>query len=303
MNNNLVKRFLDYSEIRTKITSVLTFLFVLAYLFAAGIGIRALPTVLFFCGMFLFDLAVTTINNYSDTRKNGQELQFRRPAALAVTISLLLLALAFAVWLVFVTDLAVLLLGGLCFLFGVLYSFGPVPISHGPYGELISGVFYGFFIPVILIYINAPSGWLFSWSLSGRDLAFALDVRNAAGVALLAVTPTCLTANIMLANNICDVDRDVLVGRFTLPYYLKKHSLYLLALLYYLPYLAAIAMVMMRYVSPICLVLLLTIIPVQRNINLFFKKQVKAETFIVSIRNFIIVIVAQAALILIGRFM
>jgi 1,4-dihydroxy-2-naphthoate octaprenyltransferase len=66
------KRLLKYIEIQTKITNVLPFLMTLAYLFASGKHIDPLRTLVFFAGMFLFDLTATTINNYSDTKKNHQ---------------------------------------------------------------------------------------------------------------------------------------------------------------------------------------------------------------------------------------
>ena len=54
-------------------------------------------------------------------------------------------AAAFWVYLALITDAVVLLLGGLCFLCGVFYSFGPVSISRLPLGEVMSGLFYGFY--------------------------------------------------------------------------------------------------------------------------------------------------------------
>jgi 1,4-dihydroxy-2-naphthoate octaprenyltransferase len=94
----------------------------------------------------------------------------------------------------------------------------------------------------------------------------------------------------MLANNICDVEKDILVKRFTLPYYLgKKASVILFAGIYYAAYLAVLIMVISGILSPLCLITLLTLIPVQKNINEFFKLQDKAVTFIVSIKNFVLI--------------
>jgi 1,4-dihydroxy-2-naphthoate octaprenyltransferase len=45
---------------------------------------------------------------------------------------------------------------------------------------------------------------------------------------------------------------------------------------------------------------LVTAIPVQKNINLFTKKQSKEETFIVSIKNFITIISVHTVLIFAG---
>lgn len=299
----VVKRTLSYVEIKTKITSVFPFLMGLAYLHSSGYGIDPLKTAVFFLGMFCFDLTATTINNYYDTKKNHQTLQFARPTAKAIMLSLFAVSVILGLVLVYLTDPVVLFLGALCFFFGIIYSYGPVPISHGPYGEIVSGFFYGLLIPAILIYINVPEGGLFSYSFEGWKLSVLLDIRSCLGLLMLSVLPFCLTANIMLANNICDVEHDVAVNRYTLPYYLGKKALWLFAALYYMAYLSVIAMVAAGFLSPLSLILLISLIPVQKNINLFFKKQIKEETFIVSIKNFLIVIILHTLLIFLGSFL
>ena len=296
----VLKRFLSYVEIKTKITSVFPFLMTLAYLFYTGIPIKPLPTLIFFLGMLCFDLTATTINNYFDTKKNHQTLQFRRYTALSITVVLFFISAALGIYLFYLTDTVVLILGGLCFIFGVLYSFGPLPISHIPLGEFVSGLFYGLMIPVIIVYINTPRGALLSYFLREGKLLIELNVRPAISLLLLSVLPFCLTANIMLANNICDLSHDVKVGRFTLAYYLKEHSLRVFSLLYYLAYASVIVMVVMGFLSPLSLILLITIIQVQKNINVFNNRQIKEETFIISIKNFLLIIVAHTILIFAG---
>lgn len=298
----IIKNFFDYAEIKTKVTSVFPFFMTLGYLWINHRQIRVLPTLLFFFGMFLFDLTATTINNYADTKKSGKALPFARPKALVITFVLFFLSAALGLSLVVITDYFVLLLGAVCFLFGVTYSWGPIPISHGPYGEVVSGFFYGFLIPLILIYINDPS-YLLTFSVSLEKIAFELNTRPLFGLVLLAVLPFCLTANIMLANNTCDVEHDVKVRRFTLPFYLKRYSLYLFAFFYYAAYASVIAMVVFGYLSPLSLLLLVTLIPVQKNINLFWKRQVKEETFIVSVKNFLLIITVHIALIFLSMLL
>jgi len=299
----IVKRFLSYVEIKTKITSIFPFLMTLAFLFYKDNTINFRNTFVFFCGMLLFDLTATTINNYNDTKKNHQKLQFKRNTALAITVFLFLLSTAFGIYLVYLTDFVVFLLGGLCFLFGVIYSYGPVPISHGPYGEIISGLFYGLLIPAILFYINTPIGELFNYTLNSGKISFELDFISAFQIILLSVVPFCLTANIMLANNICDVKNDILVNRYTLPYYLKRKALLLFAIIYYIAFFSVVLMVFLKILSPISLILLFAIIPVQKNINTFFKRQIKEETFIVSIKNFILIILMHTMLIFVSGFL
>lgn len=285
----MIKRFLSYVEIKTKITSTFAFLLTIAFILYQGQKIDWLRTLVFFLSMFLFDLTTTAINNYIDTKTNDQVLRFERRIALAIICILFVVSTLLGLYLAFLTDIVVLLLGGLCFLAGVFYTYGPVPISRQPLGEVMSGLFYGLFIPFLLLYINMPEGTYLTLGLGWESIRLELMVMPLVSVLLLAVTPICTTANIMLANNTCDVEKDVAVRRYTLPYYLGNKALWLFALLYYACYASIVAMTALRILSPFCLVSLLTIIPVQRNINIFWKRQEKATTFITSIKNYIII--------------
>jgi 1,4-dihydroxy-2-naphthoate octaprenyltransferase len=250
--NLVAARFLSYVEIRTKITSIFAFLMTLSFLFYAGQPIALPHTLIFLAGMFLFDLTTTAINNYIDTKTNDQKLQFERRIALIIIYVLLALSTAFGIWLVLLTDLVVLLAGGICFLCGILYTYGPVPISRQPLGELMSGIFYGLMIPFLLLYINMPEGYYLTLDLSFETVGVEIQVMPVVTLLLLSVNPVCCTANIMLANNICDVERDIKVKRFTLPYYLEEKALYLFAGIYYMTYLATIVMVIMKILHPVC---------------------------------------------------
>ena len=296
----MVKKFLDYVEIRTKITSVFPFLMTLAYLFYSKKSVHITLTFIFFVSMFLFDLTTTAINNYVDTKTNHQILPFRRGVALVIILVLFATSAALGLYLAYLTDLVVLLLGALCFLFGVLYTYGPIPISRQPFGEFFSGFFYGLLIPFILLYINMPKGTYFTLQLNSETILLKLQIFPVITVMLLAVAPVCATANIMLANNLCDLEKDILVKRYTLPYYLGRKSLYLFAGLYYTTYLATIVMVILKILSPICLLSLFTILPVQKNISRFMKKQEKSVTFILAITNFVIIMATNSFLIFIS---
>lgn len=299
----MLKLFLSYVEIKTKITSLFAFLMALAWLFAAGQPIRWDRTGLFFAAMFLFDLTTTAINNYVDTRTNGQTLQFSRPAALAVILTLFAVSAGLGLLLAWRTDAVVLLVGALCFLCGVFYTWGPLPISRMPLGEVFSGLFYGVMIPFLLLYMNMPEGTYLTLSLTPQTISGELHIRPVAELLLLSAAPFCATANIMLANNICDVERDVAVKRHTLPYYLgNRRSLGLFALLYYAVYAAAVILVAAGMLPWIYLLVLLTLFPVQRNIRRFFARQDKADTFVCSIQNYVIIMAADAALLFLCRW-
>ncbi len=292
-----IRKFIDFVEIRTKITSVLTFLLTLAYLFYRRQPINVERTLLFFASMFLFDLTTTAINNYIDTKTNGQTLQFSRRTAKLLIFVLFAVSTFLGLFLAYRTDAVVLLLGGLCFVCGVCYTWGPVPISRMPLGEVFSGLFYGLFIPFLMLYMNLPKGTFLVLGLSTQTIQLQLSVVPCLLLLLFSVSPICATANIMLANNICDVEKDIKVGRHTLPYYLGKKALYLFAALYYVTYLTFVVLIALKVLSPVCLLQLLTIIPVQKNIRRFMKEHKKETTFALSVQNFIIIIGSQTVLI------
>ncbi len=299
----LLKLF-DYIEIKTKITSLFAFLLTTAYIYYIDKPINWRLTLIFFVSMFVFDLTTTAINNYIDTKTNHQTLVFKRSTALKIIYVLFIISAGFGLYLAYLTDIVILLAGGLCFICGVFYTFGPVPISRQPLGEVFSGVFYGLLIPFILLYINMPEGTYLALKLGLDTVTISIKVMPIVTLLLLSIIPTSVTANIMLANNICDLDKDIAVMRHTLPYYIgNKPSLYLFAILYYIPYMALIAMVSLKMLSPLCLLALITFIPVQRNISTFFKKQDKEKTFICSIKNYVIIMASITLLIFISALL
>ncbi|SHL47670.1 1,4-dihydroxy-2-naphthoate octaprenyltransferase [Anaerocolumna jejuensis DSM 15929] len=299
----MIKRFLDYVEIRTKITSLFAFVMSLGLLLYKDQTMNLGNTLVFFCSMFLIDLATTAINNYIDTKDGNLALPFNRKTALFIIYALLFVGGSLGIILAYRTDLVVLFVGGLCFLCGVFYTYGPIPISRQPLGEVLSGVFYGLFIPFLMFYINTPAGTFLEYRLSFEEIDLKLKIVPIIALLLFAAVPFCCTANIMLANNMCDVEKDIKVKRHTLPYYIGKNSIRLFAGLYYSCYAAILLMCIVKILSPLCLLALLTIYPVEKNIRLFRKKQVKSETFVVSIKNYITIMGSVTLLLFISILM
>lgn len=289
----MIQGFLTYVEIKTKITSIFAFILGLSYIFSMGAKINWPVTMIFFAGMLCFDLTTTSINNYIDTKTNRLSLPFSRPVAKAIILILFGISVFFGIWLVILTDVVVLVTGGFCFILGVLYTYGPIPISRQPWGEVFSGILYGFFIPFLVLYVNMPQGTYLDLSLALDVVSLEIKVFPLVYLGLLTVAPICTTANIMLANNICDLDQDVKVRRYTLPYYLGSKSLYLFAGLYYVTYFATLVMALLGMISPIALVSLLTVIPVQKNIMIFLNEQNKGTTFNVTIKNYLWIMVGS----------
>lgn len=297
----MLRKFFQFVEIKTKITSVLPFFLTLAYLFYQKQTPDWKLTAIFFFSMLLIDLATTAINNYIDSRKYPEMLPFSRRTALAVLLTLLSVGAGLGLYLARATDLVVLLVGGLCLLCGVCYTFGPLPISRQPLGELFSGIFQGVLIPFLLLYINMPTGTYLTFSLNTSRLDLTLQLKPLLTLLLFTLPPALATANIMLANNTCDVQKDTAVGRFTLSYYLgKKTSLRLFAVLYYLAYLVPCLMILLRLLPGTCLLILITLPPVHKNISIFQKEQKKETTFMVSIQNYILLIGSYAICLLLG---
>lgn len=218
-------------------------------------------------------------------------------------MSLLILAAGCGIALVLLSDLFILILGGCCFVGGIFYTFGPVPISRLPFGEVLSGLFYGFFIPWIFFYINFAPALFMQWTWSSPQLLLGLHIPNLISLVLLAVAPFCCTANIMLANNLCDLDKDLKQGRRTLPSFIGiRKGLLLFAVLAALPYFSLIALVLSGLARPIALIALLTAIPVFINTRSFFARQDKRETFALSLKNFILVMGSFSLAMIPGRW-
>ena len=148
-----------------------------------------------------------------------------------------------------------------------------------------------------------PQGTFLSYHLSFETVSLELNIVPFIKLFLFAITPFCVTANIMLANNICDLEKDIAVKRHTLPYYIGKKALLLFAGLYYMTYVAIVIMVILKMLSPICLLSFASLFLVQKNIHVFFKQQEKAVTFICSIKNFVIIMGTNTILILFSAFL
>jgi 1,4-dihydroxy-2-naphthoate octaprenyltransferase len=176
---------------------------------------------------------------------------------------------------------------------GIFYSWGPVPISRIPLGEIFSGFFMGFVIIFISTYIHVYDQGLVSLIYENGFISLSLEIKEIINIFLISFPAVVGIANIMLANNICDIEDDLDNKRYTLPVYIGiDSSLNLFKILYYLVFLDIIIMVLLEIIPSICLLVLLTYIPIKNNIKLFFKKQSKKETFELAVKNFLLINIA-----------
>ena len=283
-----MKKFLKFIEIQTKITSLFAFANTLAFIYYQKQPIRPDLMVIFFIAMFVFDLTTTGINNYIDSKDYPQMLPIPRKVALGAILGMLGVSTLLGLYLAYRTGIVVLLLGAFCILLGIFYTFGPIPISRIPLGELFSGIAYGMFIPFLMLYINNPEHYL-SLGLSLERITLSIEVLPILEFLLFSMVTTLTTVGIMLANNTCDVKKDEAVHRLTLVHYIGvPAAVTLFWWLYFGCYIAVALMVVFRIFRPVALVFFLSFPLVWKNIAAFKKEQIKEKTFICSIRNFII---------------
>jgi 1,4-dihydroxy-2-naphthoate octaprenyltransferase len=300
---NYIKRFFGYVEIKTKIASLLPFILALSYAYYIFHNINVLNSLLFFISMLLFDMTTTAINNYIDSNVSGKPLEIHKFTAKIIIILMLFFAVIIGLILCYFTGIVVLVCGTLCFFVGVFYTFGPAPISRMPLGEAFSGVFMGFFIPFLVFFINAPTNYLVFYTFNNNIVQISFNIINILKLVILTIPAICGIANIMLANNICDVEADVKINRFTLPFYIgNRNALYLFSSLYYISYISVVVIAFLNILPLYVLFLIFTLIPIQKNITTFIKKQSKAETFSLSGLNLIILIVPLILIIFISGF-
>jgi len=285
----MIKKFLKFVEIQTKITSTFAFANTLMYMLFLKEPINVPLMVVFCIAAFIFDLATTAINNYIDSKDYPEMLPFRRDVSLFLIICMLFISTVMGLYLAFKTGIVVLLLGALCFGLGIFYTFGPMPISRIPLGEVFSGIAYGMFIPFLMVYINNPDSYIILDYKNGV-LSVHFMLWPLISFLFFSLVNTFTTSNIMVANNTCDLEKDVAVNRHTLIFYIgQKNGVRVFATLYYLCYAAVIAMVALKILPIIALIFLLSFPLVESNIRVFRKEQIKSKTFITAIKNFIIV--------------
>lgn len=299
----MIARFLDYVEIKTKITSVFAFLLTIGFLIYQNVSMNWNLTIIFFIAMFIFDLATTAINNYIDTKASHEPLQFERKTGLILIYIMIGISGLLGLYLAYKTDIVLLIIGAICFLCGIFYTYGPVPISRQPLGELLSGIFYGLFIPFLIMYINMPEDTFLILEYSIKTIGIQMHIKPFIQLILLGMIPFATTANIMLANNTCDIEKDILIKRYTLPYYIGRNALYLFAALYASTYVVTIVMVYFKILPYVSLISFLTIPMVWKNIRIFFQEQDKNKTFFVAIKNYLIIMGSHTILIFFGTIL
>ena len=308
------KAFLKLVEIQTKVASVIPYLLALSYVLYTTKHLNAVNMIVMFFSMLIFDMTVTALNNYFDyqraEKKHGYnyeihnsivQYQLKISTVKALIVVMIVISAALGLLLVHLTNIITLLLGAACFAIGIVYSYGPMPISRTPFGEIFSGLTMGLGIPFITYYINVFDAGVLDISLNARNFVLSFDLYQIVGIVLVCLPAVFGIANIMLANNICDIEDDLPNKRYTLPIVVgREKAITLLKILYALAYVAIIAAVVLRTLPLYSLLVLITILPLSKNVKRFSANPTKKDTFGFIVASFVILCVSLTLTIFLG---
>ncbi|NLU36636.1 MAG: 1,4-dihydroxy-2-naphthoate polyprenyltransferase [Clostridiales bacterium] len=312
-----LKSFLKLVEIKTKAASMTPFLLGTVFVLYRYQKFNWVNFLLMLVSLLCFDMATTAINNYLDYKKARKTEGFGYEehnaivrdnlsefSVLTVIVILLILAVGFGILLFLNTSPVVLILGIISFSVGILYTFGPVPISRMPLGEVFSGFFMGFVILFLSVYIHLNEGALVELIFRNWMLNLNFNVKEILVLFLVSFPAFMGISNIMLANNICDMEDDWENRRYTLPLYIgREKALALFQVIYYASYLDILLLLVLNILPVTTIPALFTIFPVRNNISRFLKLQNKRDTFPVAIQNFLLINVSLILFLLPALFL
>lgn len=311
------KSFLRLVELPTKVASVIPFLLGTVYSIYTYEKFNFTNFILMFLSLISIDMVTTAINNYMDYKKaiktqgfNYEEhnaivaFALKEGTVLFTIFTLLASGIIFGILLFLNTNVVILLLGAVSFGIGILYSFGPVPISRTPLGEMASGLTMGLIITFLSTYIHVFQGDLLGVNLSGESLLITMNLTGIISILFVALPAVAGIANIMLANNLCDIEDDRENRRYTLPIYIgRERGLLLFKWLYYISYIVIVILIFLGIEPVTAVLVLLTFIPVNKNIKSFFELQTKKDTFILAVKNFIMINLAHVIALILGSLL
>ncbi|UUV98128.1 prenyltransferase [Vagococcus luciliae] len=294
------KVFAELIELKAKAASVFPFIMGFLYSWYHYQQVKPMYMLLFFISMLLFNMAVDILDNYMDYHnatdahdyKEETNIIGRENLSLTLVrnmmIGLIAISAIIGIYLASQTSWIILWLGMFSYFIGISYSAGPKPLSSLPVGEITSGITMGIVIPLICVYLNLFDIVPFNWN-------FIINV------AILSLPTALAISNLMLANNTCDMEEDILNNRHTLVFYIgKKRAVTLFKTLVILSFVFATIGVILHIV-PITLLGIWIIFPkIWKNTLIYSKEQVKIKTFPLAIKNLGMIASSQVVLFFIG---
>lgn len=292
--------FFELVEIKAKTASVLPFLLGVCFSWYNYQSIHIWYVLLFFVAMFIFNMAVDILDNYNDYHHAVKGYDYKQKTNIigrehlsvrlvfTIMMSMITISALMGIYLATKVGWPILWMGLWCYAVGILYSSGPRPLSSLPVGEFFSGFTMGFMILLICVYINTYQ--IFMWN--------SLMLSS---ILLVSLPSVLWIANLMLANNICDLDEDVKNHRHTIVYYLgQQRSVVFFVVLNVLAYLSLILAVFVGIAPWFTLFALVSLPFVIKQVRLFWHRQVKKETFICAVRILAVGTFSQVITYLIG---
>lgn len=229
--------FLHLVEIKTKLASLFPFLIGVLFSISYFKQFYWFDTLIFFCAMLVFDMATTAINNYIDfkTAKSQQykyeeniigQLSLSLPLVRGLIYGMIIITMISGSFLAIRNGWAFMLIGGICCLIGIFYTYGPIPLSRMPLGELFSGftMGLGIFLLVICINVKHPTPFYLQINFTTDTFQLGGQITSILAIILAALPLVTSIANVMLANNLRDLDIDIKNHRYTLVYYIGRPS-------------------------------------------------------------------------------
>lgn len=245
--------------------------------------------------------AVNTLNDYVDFKKGTDTAEncvdvtdasiiyndLDPKDALRTAIGCLIVAAVTGLTVVALTDWVPLVIGLVGAVTVVAYSAGPKPISYLPLGEFVSGFVMGELITAATYYVIAGPydiGW--------------------ASAFVFGLPAFVLIANIMQTNNTCDIERDTVAGRRTLPILLgARKSALMMAVLStcVLIFIAVVGAMLSVWGLALALVVAIVAMPLIYNqYRIEYGPQTRPQAFAIAVKLAVILNLGYVAVIVIG---
>lgn len=292
MKSRLMKpaAFFELVEIRTKTASLLPFLVGTLYAIYKFNRFDAVNAGLMLVSLLCIDLATTTLNNlvegmteHSTFRHAGRK--YSKASARRLIVFLFLAASVTGAYLGSRTGPITWFIGVTAFFIGLVYSAGPLPIQRTPFGEVISGAVMGIGIVFLACQIHLGQESFVAFVFGDR-FTLEFNYRHLADILLVALPLAGAIGNVMLANNIADLERDLAARRFTLPVSVGINDALFLFNLTYLASGAAILLAVLTKALPLTALLLVFVYGlVMLNARRFSQKPDKQATFPLAVLN------------------
>ena len=226
---------------------------------------KVLPFLAMLFAAFLIQTGTNLFNEYYDYKRGhddentvghgGAITKEKLSASLIRNVAILsfLIALLLGVYLCITVSWYLAAIGVISMIVGFLYTGGPLPIAHTPFGELIAGFFMGGIITYLSFFIQ--TGYLNKTIIF---LSFPLIV---------------MIGNMLLANSLRDIEEDTRNGRLTLAILLgRRWATVFYAAMWLFAFGWTWSLVFTMNLTPFLFITLIAVPPALMSIYIFWKQ-------------------------------